>query len=116
MARNKFFADIYREKDTYDFLDESLEFINEADNYTVKYNKKTQYKRMLKLAELKLARDNGDILFNKYLKASKIRRECRAAIHEKYGTKAAAQVRMWVKARKQKGKGKAATTSAPDGK
>lgn len=105
MKREKSFLKLYEENTSFDYLDNTLEVINEANNnYVVKYNRKAIYKRLLKRAELKLAHDHEDMLLRKYLKASKIRRETRAAIHEKYGAKAAMQVKVWLKARKEKEK------------
>lgn len=78
-------------------LDETMELLQEAN--VVRMDKATRKKRLLTATELTLAKESGDKLFEKYAKATKIRRKCRKLIHKKYESKAKVRVKQYLQAR-----------------
>ena len=100
------FVDSIFETDS--ILDESVNILQEATNSKRIIGTKELKKRLLRQCELILAKEANDQLYHKYVKATKIRRKCRALIHEKYKGKAPARLREYIKAQKEAKKAKPA--------
>lgn len=83
-------------------LNETLEVLNEVNK--VQFDKKTLNKRMLRQCELLAAKRAGSPVYDKYVKATKIRKKCRELIHAQFEGKAKILLKEYLKARKAKQK------------
>lgn len=81
-------------------LDATVQFLQEAN--VIKYDKKTLRKRLFSQATLMAAREAGDPLYVKYMKATKQRKEYRHKIQVKYASKGKAKLREYEARRKAK--------------
>lgn len=89
------------EKETDVVLDEACNILAEATaNSKHIVGTKEKKKRLLRMCELILAKEANDPLYSKYIKATKIRKKCRALIHEKYKGKAPQRLKMYLKEQK----------------
>jgi len=70
--------------------------LNEAN--VIKLDNQTMKKKMIRRAELAAAKAADDPLYHKYIKHSKLRKQYRRAIHEKYNSKANIIYKQWVAA------------------
>lgn len=73
-------------------------YLNEAN--VVKLDNQTMKKKMIRRAELAAAKSADDPLYHKYVKHSKLRKQYRRQIHEKYNSKANIIYKQWVAANK----------------
>jgi|GEM_PF-3241550 len=62
----------------------------------VRMDKSAMRKKLLTQATLLAAKDAGDPLYKKYVKATKIRKQCRHAIQQKYASKGKAKMREYL--------------------
>ena len=85
-------------------LDESVEFLNEDSGKKVirqVHDKKWRKKMLMRRAELAIAREKGDPLFNKYVKGRTLWKKSRNLIHEKYASQANKRVKAYLAAQKK---------------
>jgi len=102
---SKFF-DNYNADNVIEYMNEAFDLIyenahagentalNEAN--VIKLDQQTMKKKMIRRAELAAAKNADDPLFHKYIKHSKLRKQYRRAIHEKYNSKANIIYKQWV--------------------
>lgn len=77
-------------------ISEATMNINNPKVTFVKLSKKAQIQRLTTIIALKMARKNNDPKYRKYKIGSKIRKECRQSILDKYGSKASKlSVKLW---------------------
>lgn len=81
-------------------LEESLQLLSEVNKVVM--DKATIKRRMLSRAELLVAKEEADPLYDKYVKATKIRIKTRKLIHAKYESKAKVKLKQLMIARKEK--------------
>lgn len=85
--------------------EESVEFqsmdaiLNEAN--IIKMDKNTLRKKLLTQSILLACKESGDALYGKYVKASKLKRELRKKINQKYSNAGKKKMREFLKAKKQ---------------
>ena len=70
--------------------------LNEAN--VIKLDNQTMKKKMIRRAELAAAKAADDPLYHKYVKHTKIRKQYRRQIHDKYNSKANIIYKQWVAA------------------
>lgn len=92
-----FLNEIYNES-TDTILNETFQVLNEVNK--VQFDKQTLKKRLLSQAELICAKEEGSPIYDKYIKATLIRRKCRDLIHSQFSNKAKLKVKEWLKNRK----------------
>lgn len=92
------FADFIKEVGDNRVFNETLEVLNEKN--IIKMDKKTLRKKLLTQATLLSAKEADDILYKRYVKASKIRRETRSAIQVKYEAKGKRKLKEFIQTQK----------------
>lgn len=92
------FEEIYNNDDR--VLQETVEMLTEAN--IVRMDKATLKKRLLTQATLLAAKEANDPIYQKYVKATKVRRKCRKIIQGKYEAKGKIKVKQFLANRKAK--------------
>lgn len=92
------FFENYNSDEVISYMNETFDVINEAN--VVRLDKMTMKKKMVRRAELAAAKAADDPLFHKYVKHSKLRKQYRRQIHEKYNSKANIIYKQWVASNK----------------
>jgi len=104
------FFDNYNANEVIDYMNEAFDIIyqtahagentalNEAN--VIKLDQQTMRKKMIRRAELAAAKHADDPLFHKYMKHSKLRKQYRRQIHDKYNSKAVIIYKQWVASNK----------------
>lgn len=93
------FDEVYEVDNT--VLDETMNFLSEAPAQSKRIiGTKEKKQIMLTRMELLLAQRAGDALYDKYKKATLIRRKCRKLIHDKYQSKAKLALKEYLKEKK----------------
>lgn len=92
------FDEIYSNDDK--VLQETMDVLQEAN--VVRMDKATLKKRLITQATLLAAKDANDKLYQKYVKATKIRKKCRKLIQKKYEAKGKMKVKQFLANRKAK--------------
>ena len=78
------------------YLDENnLEVVSEGTTRIVKFDQKSQRKRMMNKAALAIAKENNDPLYLKYQKANRNRLRFRDLIRKKYQSQTLGRVTQW---------------------
>lgn len=92
------FDEIYSNDDK--VLQETMDVLQEAN--VVRMDKATLKKRLVTQATLLAAKDANDPIYQKYVKATKVRRKCRKIIQKKYESKGKQKVKQFLANRKAK--------------
>ena len=102
------FFDNYNTDNVIEYMNEAFDIIydnahavensalNEAN--VIKLDNQTMKKKMIRRAELAAAKAADDPLYHKYVKHTKIRKQYRRQIHDKYNSKANIIYKQWVAA------------------
>jgi len=100
------FFENYNSGEVIDYMNEAFDIIyenahasentalNEAN--VIKLDQQTMKKKMIRRAELAAAKHADDPLYHKYVKHSKLRKQYRRQIHDKYNSKANIIYKQWV--------------------
>lgn len=88
---------IFSESSDERVLNESVRILNERN--VIKMDKGTMKKRLLSQATLLAAKEANDPLYSKYVKATRIRKECRKLIQVKYASKGKTKMMTYLKNR-----------------
>lgn len=105
-----FLDEIYNES-TEVILNETFQVLNEVNK--VQFDKQTLKRRLLSQAELICAKEAGSPVYDKYIKATIIRRKCRDIIHAQFANKAKVKVKEWLKNRKTSPSATPTTSTTP---
>ena len=92
------FFETLTESNDFMVLDETLKVFNEKN--IIKLDKKTMRKRLLTQATLLAAKEANDPIYVKYARHSKLKRQYRQQIQERYHAKGKKKMREYLKARK----------------
>jgi hypothetical protein len=92
------FFETLTESNDFLILDETVRVFNERN--IVKMDKKTLKKRLLTQATLLASKEANDPLYKKYVKHSKLKRQYRKQIQQKYQAKGRQKMREYLKAHK----------------
>lgn len=98
------FFDGYSNSDIMEYMNEAFDLLTLQEANIVKMDKKTMKKKMLRRATLAAAKAANDPLYHKYLKHTKLRKQYRIQIQEKYQGKAKIVVKQWIAANAEKNK------------
>lgn len=92
------FNEMYSTDENLAVLDETMNVLNEVNR--VMFDKATLRRRLISQCELIVAKERGDVVYDKYIKATKIRRKCRKLMHGKYESLAKVKAKEYLKSRK----------------